>query len=102
MAVREDTQMMIEKLQNGICEVFFKKVEDGSVRQMLCTLNADKVPIFEGKRIETAGMSQNPSVIAVWDIEKSAWRSFRVQSVLMFNERSDMRDITETTQLENL
>jgi len=69
----------IRKLaQEGIVTVTFTKV-DGSERVMKCTLNKTHLP--EQKDIEEATSKDNPNVLAVWDVEKSAWRSFRIDSV---------------------
>ncbi len=46
---------------------------------MKCTLNKTYLP--EQKDLEEATTKDNPKVLAVWDVEKSAWRSFRIDSV---------------------
>ena len=78
---------MVGKLQQGKCEVFFKK-KNGAVRQMICTLNPTLAPFIQEKRISEAPQQQT-NVIAVWDLEKLAWRSFLPETVLVFNERDD-------------
>jgi hypothetical protein len=84
--IREE---MVGKLQQGECEVFFKK-KNGAVRHMMCTLNPKLAPSIEETRVGGASLGPPDSpVISVWDIEKSAWRSFRTDSVLVFNERDD-------------
>jgi len=63
----------------------FTKV-DGSTRKMHCTLMADKLPervIVEGAE-EKPKRKVNPEIIRVWDLEKEAWRSFKVHSVTAF------------------
>ncbi len=80
---------MLGKLQQGKCEVFFKKL-DGTIRQMICTLNPKLAPKIEEVRVN--GASQGPPdspVIPVWDLEKFAWRSFRTDYVLVFNTKTD-------------
>ena len=73
---------MMQKLQSGKCSVFFKK-KNGEIRQMVCTLN----PEIEPKILQVKGGASPPeSVIPVWDIEKMQWRSFRVDSVLQFDD----------------
>ena len=56
---------------------FTKK--DGSERKMRCTLNEDAIP--SEKAPKKAGKSQSEDAIAVFDVEKSDWRSFRFDSV---------------------
>ena len=74
-----ETKESIRKLaQEGGITVTFTKV-DGSERVMKCTLNKTHLP--EQKDLEEASTKDNPKVLAVWDVEKSAWRSFRIDSV---------------------
>ena len=56
---------------------FTKK--DGTERKMLCTLLEDKIP--SEKAPKGAGKAQSDDAIAVFDLEKQDWRSFRFDSV---------------------
>ena len=56
---------------------FTKK--DGSERKMRCTLNENAIP--SEKSPKKAGKAQSEEAIAVFDVEKSDWRSFRFDSV---------------------
>lgn len=77
------------KLQQGKCEVFFKK-KNGEVRHMMCTLNPNLAPDIQEERVKSAPEKTiSEEVVAVWDLEKFAWRSFRIDSVLVFNEREE-------------
>jgi hypothetical protein len=53
---------------------------DGSVREMRCTLNESFIPKVE-KAETTKERAVNPEVCPVWDIDKQAWRSFRWDSI---------------------
>lgn len=67
-----------ELLRKDVCVVTFTK-KDGTVREMLCTL----MPAFLPD--DPANVRQNgqiDTVVTVWDLEKSDWRAFRVDSVL--------------------
>ena len=80
---------MMSQLQQGKCEVFFKKL-DGTIRQMICTLNPKLAPKIEESRVNNAPLGPEDSpVIPVWDLEKFAWRSFRTDSVLVFNLKTE-------------
>lgn len=57
--------------------VFTKK--DGTERKMLCTLLEDKIP--SEKMPKNSGKAKNEDSIAVFDLEKQDWRSFRFDSV---------------------
>ena len=56
---------------------FIKK--DGTERKMLCTLMEDKIP--SEKTPKNSGKAQSEESIAVFDLEKEDWRSFRFDSV---------------------
>lgn len=77
---------MIEALQKGVCRVRFTKV-NGHTRLMYCTLNPDVLP-RKDVMVEQAGFNPkkqvNEKVLAVWDIDVKAWRSFRIDSISMF------------------
>lgn len=64
------------QLKSAIATVTFEKV-DGSVRVMRCTLIPEHLPIHEG--FSTKPVNEN--VLAVWDLENNAWRSFRIDSI---------------------
>lgn len=73
-----DREWLREVLQNDVVEVNFTK-NDGSERKMLCTLSQKRIP--EEKMPKNSGKAKNDDVISVFDIEKSDWRSFRVDSI---------------------
>jgi len=72
---------IMEKLQSNRCWVTFKKV-NGEMRTMHCTLLEQYLP----KQMHTDEVTarKTDSNIAVWDLQKEAWRSFRVDSVVKF------------------
>jgi hypothetical protein len=69
-------------LRNGICTVTFTKKGEGTERVMRCTLNENHLP----PKTPTNG-TEKPSrtppanMLVVWDLEKSGWRSFYMDSV---------------------
>jgi hypothetical protein len=56
---------------------FIKK--DGTERKMLCTLMEDKIP--SEKTPKNSGKAQSEESVAVFDLEKEDWRSFRFDSI---------------------
>jgi len=66
-------------LKRKIVNVKFKK-KDGSERTMKCTLLSDLVPVYEKKTERTR--PENEGALAVWDLEKEAFRSFKIDSVI--------------------
>lgn len=70
---------VVRMLREGVITVTFKKV-DGSQRVMKCTLQSQFLPEEHRNKgpmlTETTG-----NTIPVWDVEASAWRSFRLDSI---------------------
>ena len=71
---------LIKDLRDGICKVTFTK-KDGTERQMKCTLNEKFMPLIEFAKDTKAPVESTKEVVKCWDLEKEAWRSFRVDSV---------------------
>lgn len=67
-------------LRRGECEVIFRK-NDGSEREMRCTLHPKYLPVME-EREGAPKKPPNHGVIAVWDLENDAWRSFRIDAII--------------------
>ena len=69
-------------LLENVCDVRFTKV-DGTTRDMRCTLKEDLLPEPVASDTEiNRNRKPNDSVQVVWDLDKKAWRSFRIDSVL--------------------
>lgn len=84
MTISKD--MIVDVLKDGVAKVSFTKV-DGSKREMNCTLQESYLPVRETKSTKKV---ESDDVLAVWDTDKNAWRSFRIDSVtaIHFNESS--------------
>ena len=74
-------QLIKDLLQKHILEVTFTKA-DGTERVMNCTLRSDIVVPYEKKTDRVK--EPNSDIVAVWDIDKEAWRSFNYDSVKDF------------------
>jgi hypothetical protein len=81
---------MKELLKSNICEVVFTKVH-GPERTMRATLKPDVITFMEDtlavkKEDDTPKRTRkaNDNVISCYDIEKSGWRSFWIDSVKSF------------------
>lgn len=68
-----------ESLFKSVAKVVFNK-SDGSIREMVCTLMPKYLPEQIAEKTNTR--KDNDSVLAVWDIEKESWRSFRLDSIV--------------------
>ena len=66
-------------LKKNTVEIKFKK-KDGSERVMNCTLISDVVPVYEKKTERVR--PDNDNLLAVWDLDKEAFRSFKLDSVI--------------------
>jgi len=73
------------QLKNNIGTIKFKKKDD-SVRIMKCTLSEELLPESDFTPEEyTPKKISNPDSLAVWDLDKLAWRSFRLDSILEYS-----------------
>jgi hypothetical protein len=84
-----ERDVILKDLREYVMEIYFTKV-NGEDRAMRCTLRPDLLPpgytndITEEKNFHT----QNPNVIAAWDVQKRGWRSFRIDSVTFVQDVS--------------
>ena len=87
-------------LRSGVCTVIFTKV-DGTQRTMRCTLKQDLLPQKEAPKADTANAIADPNQptatpakkrtennLSVWDLEKEAWRSFNITSLIEWKPES--------------
>jgi hypothetical protein len=70
---------LIDILSNQIVQIKFKK-KDQTERIMNCTLREDIVKPYV-KKTEKTKIPANENVLPVWDLEKNAFRSFRIDSL---------------------
>ena len=75
MTMKRET--LVKSLQKDVMTINFTKV-NGEDRTMNCSLHESLLP--ESTPSATT-KKDNPDVIVVWDIDKSAWRSFRLDSI---------------------
>jgi hypothetical protein len=75
---------LMEQLNAGVCTLLFYKITDGTMRRMRCTLK-------DVKPVPTKYNRQG--VMAVWDLDASAWRSFYPNRVfkLIRNEKTNIQ-----------
>jgi hypothetical protein len=68
-------------LHEGDVKVTFKK-KDETTRTMLCTLREEALPKQTDIEEQIQIKKKNSDVLAVWDIDKESWRSFRYDSII--------------------
>jgi WYL_2, Sm-like SH3 beta-barrel fold len=71
---------LIDMLRNNIVTVTFTKV-NGDERVMQCTLLPEYVPNAPTNNGQVLLQESESKAVSVWDVQASAWRSFRVDSV---------------------
>lgn len=69
-------------LNAGEVTITFEKV-DGTMRTMRCTTRGDLIPFDEDAivGVTTPKVSKQSSAIRAFDLDKSGWRSFRVENL---------------------
>lgn len=73
---------VVKMLKESVCTVKFTK-KDGTERIMKATLKNDVVePLIEANGTSTSSRKSNPNQVCVVDIEKNAWRSFNLDSII--------------------
>ena len=76
-------QLLRARLKHENLLVTFTK-KDGSERTMRCTLNASSIPT-ESNAKENSTRVIPSTALAVYDLDKKEWRSFRWDSILEVN-----------------
>lgn len=78
-----DVEKFLVAAKKGVVTVVFKKLGDGEIRHMVCTLN----PEASGGKVTTIVEQRAESDhIVVWAIDREAWRSFRVSTAIDWYE----------------
>ncbi len=74
-------EALVKSLQKNIMNVVFTKV-NGEERKMSCTLNEALLPEKTWREeLDESKKKENLEVLAVWDVDIDAWRSFRLDSI---------------------
>ena len=73
---------LVSHLKMGEVRLTFNK-KDGTIREMKATLDQKVVSIIENTT--EVKKKRSPEVISVWDLEKSAWRSVRFDSIMQIS-----------------
>lgn len=76
-------EILLTALHESVCQVLFTKVS-GEERLMECSLRTEDIPEEKRPKPREEGAKEpaySDATIRVFDTEKQAWRSFRVDSV---------------------
>ena len=82
-------ETVVTDLKHNVCDIVFTKT-NGEERIMRCTLMEKFLP--ETKDHYTT-KKENLEVVPVWDLEKNAWRSFRLDSVIKIIVHEEDTDV---------
>lgn len=69
----------VDAAKQGVVTVVFDKINDGGRRVMPCTLNTELSNHNVPEILEQQETGDN---LVVWSIDKQAWRSFRVNTLV--------------------
>ena len=83
---RNETQNLINALKNGVVTVVFKKINTEEIRIMPCTLKTQMYLKRNSVKTSIKEISADSDHIAAWAIDKEAWRSFRLETVISWEE----------------
>jgi hypothetical protein len=78
-----DSEKFIAAAKAGIVTVVFEKINGGGTRIMECTLNPE---VSDGNVQDVFEQQPQNDHLAVWALDKGAWRSFRVSTVIEWYE----------------
>lgn len=76
----EIRQILEETLQEHYLKVTFFK-ESGEEREMICTLDMDRVPDHLHPKSKRIVKNKTKDVLSVFDLDRQNWRSFRIDSI---------------------
>ena len=78
---QNEISRLFEALKSGSVTVTFQKINSDEIRVMPCTLNPT---VLKGHGVETVveNVSSQTEHLAAWSLDKEAWRSFRLSTVI--------------------
>ena len=80
---------VISILNANVCNVSFTK-RDGTKRDMVCTRKPSMLPKRKEEPSKTGSANPRPeNLVVVFDLDKDAWRSFDIETVLNVEVKED-------------
>ncbi len=78
---KNEKEKLFKALKNGTVQVTFQKIDSGEIRVMPCTLNP---LVLEAHNVKYSigNITSDSEHFAAWALDKEAWRSFRLETVL--------------------
>ncbi len=75
-----DKTTLKDHLTKCAAKITFRKYDD-TLLEMTCTLMEDFVPKQSEPTVRHLPRTENDEILAVWDLDNSDWRSFRLDSI---------------------
>jgi len=91
----EQYKFLSNLLKKNVIEILFLKT-DGTERKMKCTLMHEYLPAVTEAKESTRKVSTTS--LPVWDLEENAWRSFRIDSLIMYTYVDTRTEIAYNVQ----
>lgn len=85
-----EIKKFLDAARAGEVTVEFKKIDTGEVRVMPCTLNSK----LANTEIIVQEQGHDNDHLVVWSLDKDAWRSFRVSTVIEWYVGSKKKEST--------
>ena len=95
---RSEVQNLINALKQGVVTVVFKKINTEEIRVMPCTIN-EEILNENGIKTGIRDFSSDSDHLAAWALDKEAWRSFRLSTVISWEEGYPSEQIAEDGEL---
>ena len=93
--------ILIKFLTEGICEISFNKVKDGTNRIIYCTLHPDLIPskyTVTTQKLISETNPPDPDLLPIWDVAEGKWKSFRISKAVYFLTHDELVDENDDGQ----
>ena len=78
----QERSNLLNALRRGEVQVVFRKINTDEIRIMPCTLNPVILEANNPGKPTVESINPESEHFAVWALDKQAWRSFRVETVV--------------------
>lgn len=72
---------LIHELQEGTCQIYFRKVTNGRYRSLYCTLDPLKI-VPKNSTIGITKQVKNYDLLPVFDLITNSWKSLYISNVM--------------------
>jgi len=84
-------EILVKFLMQGICQVSFEKLKDGTNRIILCTLEPSLIPSnYLSSVRKVLAPSGNTDILPVWEVSEGKWKSFKISNLNDFRTPDEL------------